>query len=84
MHGNGIPRPALGTINVILARPGGDIRTSFGVMSVVGGSDLGSDLKANIDVFAWNAYDVPGINLELACHQLNVNLEVVSRKQPPR
>ena len=68
MHGNGIPRTALGTINVILARPGGDIRTSFGVMSVVGGSDLGSDLKANIDVFAWKSYDVPGIDPELACH----------------
>ena len=39
-------------------------------------------LKANIDVFAWNAYDVPGIYLELVCHQLNVNLEVVPRKHP--
>ena len=25
-------------------------------------------LKANIDVFAWNAYDVPGIDPGLACH----------------
>ena len=40
MHGNSIPRPALGTINVILSRPRGDIRASFKVMSMVGGSDL--------------------------------------------
>ena len=25
-------------------------------------------LKANIDVFAWKSYDVPGIDPELACH----------------
>ena len=41
-------------------------------------------LKANIDVFAWNAYDALGINLDLACHWLNVNLEAVLHKQPPR
>ena len=39
-HGNGTPQPVLGTINVILARPRGDVRASSGVMSVVGGSDL--------------------------------------------
>ena len=37
-------------------------------------------LKANIDVFAWNTYDVPGIDPGLACHQLNVNLDAVSHK----
>ena len=40
MHGNGTLRPALGIINVILARPGGDDRASSRVMSMVGGSDL--------------------------------------------
>ena len=39
-------------------------------------------LKVNIVVFTWNAYDVPGIYLELVCHQLNVNLKVVPRKHP--
>ena len=37
MHRNGAPRPALGTINVILVRPGGDVGASSGVMFVVGG-----------------------------------------------
>ena len=41
-------------------------------------------LKTNIDIFAWNAYDVTGIDPGLACHQLNVNPEVVPRKQPPQ
>ena len=40
MHGNNIPQLALGTINVILARPEGDVRASSGVMFVVRGSDL--------------------------------------------
>ena len=41
-------------------------------------------LKTNLDVFAWDASDIPGISPELACHRLNVNPEVVPRKQPPR
>ena len=41
-------------------------------------------LKANVDVFTWNAYDIPGINPELACHRLNVNPEAILCKQPPR
>ena len=40
MHGNYTPRPALGTINVILTKPEGDVMPSSNVMSVVGGSDL--------------------------------------------
>ena len=46
-------------------------------------AELVKFLKANIDVFAWNAYDVPGIDPWLACHQLNVNPKAMSRKQPP-
>ena len=41
-------------------------------------------LKSNLDVFAWNTYKAPGIDSEFICHHLNVNLSVVSRKQPPR
>ena len=40
MHGNDTSQPALGTINVILARSGGDVRASSGVISMVGGFDL--------------------------------------------
>ena len=32
-------------------------------------------LEDNMDVFAWSTYDVPGIDLEFICHQLNVNPE---------
>ena len=31
-------------------------------------AELVKFLKTNIDVFAWNAYDVPGIDSGLACH----------------
>jgi len=37
---DGAPRPALGTINVIFAKPKGDVGTYSGVMSVVSGLDL--------------------------------------------
>ena len=37
-------------------------------------------LKANIDVFAWIAYDVPGIDHRLACHRLNINPKAMLRK----
>ena len=34
-------------------------------------------LEANIDVFAWSTYDVPGIDPEFVCRQLNVNPEAI-------
>ena len=41
-------------------------------------------LKRNIDVFAWDAYDAPGINPDFICHHLNVNPSVTPKKQSPR
>ena len=41
-------------------------------------------LKRNIDVFAWNAYEAPGVDMNFNCHHLNVNPLVIPRKQPPR
>ena len=38
----------------------------------------------NIDVFAWNAYEAPGVDPSFICHHLNVNPSVTPRKQPPR
>ena len=41
-------------------------------------------LRRNIDVFAWNAYEAPGVDLDFICHHLNVDPVVLPRKQPPR
>ena len=41
-------------------------------------------LKRNIDVFAWDACDAPGIDPAFICHRLNVNLSSTPKKQPPR
>ena len=30
-------------------------------------------LKQNIDVFAWNTYEAPGVDPEFICNHLNVN-----------
>ena len=41
-------------------------------------------LKQNIDVFAWNTYEAPGVDPEFICHHLNVNPLVAPKKQLPR
>ena len=41
-------------------------------------------LKQNIDVFAWNIYEAPGVDPEFICHHLNVNPSIVPKKQPLR
>ena len=37
-----------------------------------------------MDVFAWSAYEAPGVDLNFICHHLNVNPSVSPKKQPPR
>ena len=41
-------------------------------------------LRKNVDVFAWDTYDTPGIDLNFICHHLNVDPSVTPKKQPPR
>ena len=41
-------------------------------------------LKRNIDIFAWNAYEAPGVDLEFICHHLKVNPLITPRKQLPQ
>ena len=41
-------------------------------------------LKENVDVFAWDAYEAPGVDPSFIYHHLNVNPSVTPKKQPPR
>ena len=41
-------------------------------------------LKQNVDVFAWDAYEAPGVDPHFICHHLNVSPAVTPKKQPPR
>ena len=41
-------------------------------------------LKRNIDVFAWDACDAPGIDPAFICHHLNINPSINPKKQSPR
>ena len=41
-------------------------------------------LRENVDVFACSAYEAPKVDLDFICHHLNVNPNVVPKKQPPR
>ena len=40
-------------------------------------------LKRNIDVFAWNTYEAPGVDPDFICHHLNVNPLITPKKQLP-
>ena len=37
-----------------------------------------------MDVFAWNAYEAPGVDPSFICHHLNVNPSISPKKQPPQ
>ena len=41
-------------------------------------------LRRNIDVFAWNSYEAPGVDPKFICHHLKVNPLITPRKQPPQ
>ena len=40
-------------------------------------------LKQNIDVFAWNTYEAPGVDSEFICYHLNVNPLIAPQKAAP-
>ena len=35
-------------------------------------------------MFAWSAFETPGVDLNFTCHHLNVNPSIIPRKQSPR
>ena len=41
-------------------------------------------LRENVEVFAWDAYNAPGVDSNLICHYLNVNPSSIPKKQSPR
>ena len=41
-------------------------------------------LRQNVDVFALDAYEAPGVDPDFICHHLNVSPTVMLKKQPPR
>ena len=41
-------------------------------------------LRKNVNVFAWDAYEAPGVDPNIICHHLNVNPSVTPRRQAPR
>ena len=42
--------------------------------------ELDEILRRKVDVFAWDAYEAPGLNPELICHRLNVDPSVTPKK----
>ena len=37
-------------------------------------------LRRNVDVFAWDAYEAPNLDLKFICHHLNVNPSVTPKR----
>ena len=40
-------------------------------------------LRENVDMFAWDTYEAPGVDPSFICHHLNVNPSITPKKQPP-
>ena len=40
-------------------------------------------LKRNINVFAWDAFDAPGIDPIFICHHLNINPSITPKSSHP-
>ena len=47
-------------------------------------SELVDFLRQNVDVFAWDTYEAPGVDLDFSCHHLNISPAITPKKQPPR
>ena len=41
-------------------------------------------LRRNVYVFAWHAYEAPGLDPKFICRHLNVNPSITSKRQPHR
>ena len=41
-------------------------------------------LRQNVNVFAWDAYEAPRVDLGFICHHINVSPAVTLKKQSPR
>ena len=41
-------------------------------------------LRENVEVFAWDTYEAPGVDPSFICHHLNVNPSFIPKKQSPR
>ena len=39
--------------------------------------------RKNVDVFAWDAYEAPGVDPNFICHHLNVNPSITLKRQLP-
>ena len=53
-------------------------------MSLLEKEQLVDLLRRNVDVFAWDAYEAPGVDLSFICHHLNVNPSITPKRQPPQ
>ena len=60
----------------------GSFRWDLNCPSEKGGIDRVPQ-KKNVDVFVWDAYDVPRIDPNFICHNLNVDPSATPKKQPP-
>ncbi|XP_030955756.1 uncharacterized protein LOC115977871 [Quercus lobata] len=47
-------------------------------------SALTAFLRLNVDVFAWDPYEAPGVDPGFICHRLNVNPAITPKRQAPR
>ena len=61
----------------------GEILSNRGKLPLQEKEELVEFLKRNIDVFAWDSCDAPGIDPAFICHHFNVNPSITPKKQSP-
>ncbi|XP_075662896.1 uncharacterized protein LOC142632352 [Castanea sativa] len=71
-------------INVSRYTQCGGSRGGWCSVTTSGEDGIGYVLKENVDVFVWDPYEAPRVDLNFICHHLNVNPIIVLRRQPPR
>ena len=66
---------------------GGDLKRFFHIgaqIPLLEKEQLVNLLRRNMDVFAWDAYEAPGLDPNFICHHLNVNPSITPKSQPLR
>ncbi|XP_050259034.1 uncharacterized protein LOC126704032 [Quercus robur] len=71
------------TLHLKVKYPSGDHVEELIGSQTMEREELLAFLRRNVDVFAWNAYETPGVDLNFICHHLNVNPTIIPKKQLP-
>ncbi|KAK8935545.1 hypothetical protein KSP39_PZI013055 [Platanthera zijinensis] len=71
-------------VEVISPRGGSELLKVGGALPLEGKTEIAACLQENVDIFAWSAAEMPGIDADVACHRLNHDPSVAPVRQRQR